>query len=62
VPRLAAHNLIGELNLTSMREPSSFTAVEQDAAWQAMMWEINSVEQSHTWELADLLQGHGCTS
>jgi hypothetical protein len=59
VPRLAAHNLIEELNLMSMGEPCNFTEAEQDTTWQAAMQEeIDSVKRNQTWKLANLPQGH----
>jgi hypothetical protein len=58
-PRLAARNLIEELNLMSTEELCSFAKAEQDTAWQAAMQEeIDSVKRNQTWELADLSQGH----
>jgi hypothetical protein len=59
VSGLAAHNLIEELNLLSTEEPCTFAEAEHDAVWRAAMQEeIDSVEQNHTWELADLPHGH----
>jgi hypothetical protein len=58
VPRLAARNLIEELNLMSTGEPCTFAEAEQDTAWQDVMQEeIDSVKRNQTWKLADLPQG-----
>ncbi|KAK3133758.1 hypothetical protein QOZ80_6AG0540590 [Eleusine coracana subsp. coracana] len=53
IPGLAA---LGQqrLLMVSAEEPSTFSAAEQDPNWRkAMIEEMQSIEENHTWELVD---------
>jgi hypothetical protein len=57
VPGLAVRGLDGADNtllLMSAEEPATFVVAERDAAWQrAMLEEVKSFEDNHTWEFVD---------
>ena len=54
-PRLASRLLEDpELLLMSAEEPTTFAAAEKDPSWwKAMLEEMWSIEENHTWELVD---------
>jgi hypothetical protein len=60
VSGLAPHDLEAQLHLGCYGgKPRSFAEAERDAARHAAMnTEMDAVEKSHTWELADLPRGH----
>jgi hypothetical protein len=48
-----------QLLMAAGEEPRSFKQAEQDSSWRrAMLDEINSIEENHTWSLVDLPGGH----
>jgi hypothetical protein len=47
-----------ELLLTSVEEPPTFAEAEREENWRkAMMEEMKSIEENHTWELVEALAG-----
>lgn len=52
---LAPRVLAGELHAVSSDDPFSFADAEHDPSWRkAMLEEMKSIEENHTWSLADL--------
>jgi hypothetical protein len=51
-----------ELNFTSAEEPASSNDVEKEAAWQAAMHEMMTIEDNNTWELTSLPTNHRAIS
>jgi hypothetical protein len=51
-----------ELNFTSAEEPASSNDVEKEAAWQAAMHEMMTIEDNNTWELTSLPTSHRAIS
>ena len=51
--------LFAQLHLTHAGEPTTYVEAQGDPVWRvAMVQELKSVEQNHTWELVPLPDGH----